>query len=67
MEAEVFERIIPQVLSYMLSTTDQKLKKWGNVINQFTGNHDNCPPHLISKLLTYSNDQSAIELKRISE
>jgi len=45
---------------YETSTTEQKLKKWDNVINHFTGNHDNCPPHSTSKPWIHSNDISAI-------
>ena len=56
-----------RILSYLKnilyepSTTDQKLKKWENAINHFTGNHENCPPHSVSKLWIHRNDQSAVD------
>ena len=36
------------------------LKKCENVINLFTGKHDNCPPHSASKPWLHRNDLSII-------
>lgn len=46
---------------YETSTTTEKLQKWENAINHFTGNHVNCPPHSIEKLWKHRDDQSALE------
>lgn len=46
---------------YEESTTETKLQKWENVVNHFTGNHKNCPPHSIENPWIHSTDQSAID------
>ena len=50
-----------RLLSFLKDVlTETKLQKWENVVNHFTGNHVNCPPHPISKLWAHSSDQSAV-------